>query len=180
MYDTSFLGWLHQIITTGQLTTAKNYCLTNLEARDVKLRCRQCHVPSEGSRGEFSLTFFQLSVASSNLWHSLAQRSVTLDSASIFMFFSSVCLYVQISLCYNTFRIQDYILKFWENMNFEETLFNPYTNQQKYFNINHKFNILFCSVQSLSCVRLCDPMDCSTPGLPVHCQLLAFTQTYVH
>ena len=65
-------------------------------------------------------------------------------------------------------------------MNFEETLFNPYTNQQKYFNINHKFNILFCSVQSLSCVRLCDPMDCSTPGLPVHCQLLAFTQTYVH
>ena len=24
------------------------------------------------------------------------------------------------------------------------------------------------SVQSLSCVRLCDPMDCSTPGFPVH------------
>ena len=28
------------------------------------------------------------------------------------------------------------------------------------------------SVQSLSHVRLCDPMDCSTPGLPVHYQLL--------
>ena len=27
------------------------------------------------------------------------------------------------------------------------------------------------SVQSLSRVRLCDPMDCSTPGLPVHHQL---------
>ena len=26
----------------------------------------------------------------------------------------------------------------------------------------------FSSVQSLSCVRLCDPMDCSTPGFPVH------------
>ena len=25
-------------------------------------------------------------------------------------------------------------------------------------------------VQSLSCVQLCDPMDCSTPGLPVHPQ----------
>ena len=25
---------------------------------------------------------------------------------------------------------------------------------------------------SVSRVRLCDPMDCSTPGLPVHCQLL--------
>ena len=32
-------------------------------------------------------------------------------------------------------------------------------------------HILFSSVQSLSCVpTLCDPMDCSTPGLPVHCQ----------
>ena len=26
----------------------------------------------------------------------------------------------------------------------------------------------FSSVQSLSCVRLCDPMNLSTPGLPVH------------
>ena len=26
----------------------------------------------------------------------------------------------------------------------------------------------------------CDPMDCSTPGLPVHHQLLVFTQTHVH
>ena len=31
------------------------------------------------------------------------------------------------------------------------------------------------SVQSLSRVRLCDPMDCSTPGLPVHHQLPEFT-----
>ena len=27
---------------------------------------------------------------------------------------------------------------------------------------------------------LCDPMDCSTPGFPVHHQLLAPTQTHVH
>ena len=38
----------------------------------------------------------------------------------------------------------------------------------------------FSSVQSLSCVRLCDPMNRSTPGLPVHHQLLEFTQTHVH
>ena len=36
------------------------------------------------------------------------------------------------------------------------------------------------SVQSLSRVRLCDPMDCSTPGLPVHHQLPELTQTQVH
>ena len=30
------------------------------------------------------------------------------------------------------------------------------------------------------CLTLCDPMDCSTPGLPVHHQLLESTQTHVH
>ena len=36
------------------------------------------------------------------------------------------------------------------------------------------------SIQSLGRVRLCDPMNRSTPGLPVHHQLLEFTQTHVH
>ena len=31
-----------------------------------------------------------------------------------------------------------------------------------------------------SCPTLWDPMDCSTPGLPVHHQLREFTQTHVH
>ena len=36
------------------------------------------------------------------------------------------------------------------------------------------------SVQSLSCSTLCDPMNCSTPGLPVYHQLLESTQIHVH
>ena len=36
------------------------------------------------------------------------------------------------------------------------------------------------SVQSLSHVRLCHPMNHSMPGLPVHHQLPEFTQTHVH
>ena len=38
------------------------------------------------------------------------------------------------------------------------------------------------SVSSVSqpCPTLCDPMNCSTPGLPVHHQLPEFTQTHVH
>ena len=31
-----------------------------------------------------------------------------------------------------------------------------------------------------SCLTLCDPMDCSMPGLPVHHQLPEFTRTHVH
>ena len=43
---------------------------------------------------------------------------------------------------------------------------------------------LFSSVQFISaaqsCPTLCDPMNHSTPGLPVHQQLPEFTQTHVH
>ena len=31
-----------------------------------------------------------------------------------------------------------------------------------------------------SCLTLCDPMDCSTPGFPVHHQLPEPTQIHVH
>ena len=37
----------------------------------------------------------------------------------------------------------------------------------------------FSSVAQL-CPTLCDPMDCSMPGLPVHHQLPEFAQTHVH
>ena len=39
--------------------------------------------------------------------------------------------------------------------------------------------VQFSSVTQL-CPTLCDPMDCSTPGLPVHQQLPEFIQTHVH
>ena len=39
---------------------------------------------------------------------------------------------------------------------------------------------IFSSVQSLSRVRLCNPVNRSTPGLPVHHQLPEFTQTHIH
>ena len=39
-------------------------------------------------------------------------------------------------------------------------------------------SILLSSVAQ-SCLTLCNPMDCSTSGLPVHHQLLELTQTHV-
>ena len=41
------------------------------------------------------------------------------------------------------------------------------------------FNVQFSSVTQ-SCPTLCEPMNHSTPGLPVHHQLPEFTQTHVH
>ena len=50
------------------------------------------------------------------------------------------------------------------------------TTMRYYFTLDRK------SVQfSLSlCLTLCNPMDCSSPGFPVHHQLLEATQTHVH
>ena len=42
-----------------------------------------------------------------------------------------------------------------------------------------KHSVQFNSVAQL-CPTLCDPVDCSTPGLPVYHQLPEFTQTHGH
>ena len=48
-----------------------------------------------------------------------------------------------------------------------------------YVGLSKTFSVQFSSVTQ-SCPTLCDPMNRSTPGLPVHHQLPEFTQTHVH
>ena len=47
------------------------------------------------------------------------------------------------------------------------------------FAVTVAVSVQFSSVAQ-SCLTLYDSMDCSMPGLPVHHQLLEFTQTHVH
>ena len=54
-----------------------------------------------------------------------------------------------------------------------------------FFHSVHKYVLYVCiSIQfssaAQSCPTLCDPVNHSTPGLPVHHQLPEFTQTHVH
>ena len=42
-----------------------------------------------------------------------------------------------------------------------------------------EISVQFSSITQ-SCLTLSDPMDCSTPGFPVHHQLPELTQTHVH
>ena len=61
-------------------------------------------------------------------------------------------------------------------------LFRKLQDQMEEQKIIHRApleQVQFSSVTQ-SCPTLCDPMDCSTPGLPVHHQLPEFTQTHVH
>ena len=45
--------------------------------------------------------------------------------------------------------------------------------------LDKRLSVQFSSVAQ-SCPTLCDPMNRSTPGLPVHHQLPEFTQTHIH
>ena len=48
-----------------------------------------------------------------------------------------------------------------------------------FFSITFIVIVQFSSVAQ-SCLTLCDPMNCSMPGLPVYHQLPEFTQTHIH
>ena len=48
------------------------------------------------------------------------------------------------------------------------------------YDTNHFIRARISSVQFSHSVLSCNPMDCSTPGLPVHHQLPELTQTHVH
>ena len=50
----------------------------------------------------------------------------------------------------------------------------------KYLEYKVLKNFLQFSSVAQSCPTLCDPMNCSMSGLPVHHQLPKFTQTHVH
>ena len=43
-----------------------------------------------------------------------------------------------------------------------------------------QFSSVQFSSDTQSCPTLCDPMNCSTPGLPAHHQLPEFAQTHIH
>ena len=46
--------------------------------------------------------------------------------------------------------------------------------------LQNRLSSVQCSSVAQSCLTLCDPMNRSTPGLPVHHQLPEFTETRVH
>ena len=62
------------------------------------------------------------------------------------------------------------------NSNFENIETQTY---KKYRLLYFKGSVQFSSVAQ-SCPTLCEPMDCSMPGLPVYHQLPELTQTHVH
>ena len=71
------------------------------------------------------------------------------------------------------------ICEWFEQSNSFQTMNSNRTYQDLVFYNDIQDVIQFSSVAH-SCPTLCNPMDCSTSGLPVHHQLPEFTQTHVH
>ena len=63
-----------------------------------------------------------------------------------------------------------------------ETKLSWLNSQGRVVSFQVELGMLYQSVSSVaeSCPTLCDPMDCSMPGLPVHHQFPEFTQTHGH
>ena len=53
-------------------------------------------------------------------------------------------------------------------------------SENKEYFLNWHYYVQSVNSVSQSCLTCCNPMDCSTPGLPVHYQLMEFTQTHVY
>ena len=61
-----------------------------------------------------------------------------------------------------------------------DTELSDWTTTVKHIHyVFHYRSVQFSSVTH-SCPTLCNPMDCSTPGFPVHHQFLELAQTHVH
>ena len=70
----------------------------------------------------------------------------------------------------------------WQSLHCPVCLFCGYSKRRAWQDLHGDGDSsegMFCSVAQW-CLTLCDPMDCSTPGLPVHHQLPELTQTHVH
>ena len=116
-------------------------------------------------------------------WWAIVHRVA--QSPTQLRWLSTHAMWCIVILLWLTFCCQ-YIIFFGQDPWFWHTLPQPITpwickmNQCLFWNSGCTYNVgLFNSVAQ-SCPTLCDPMNYSTPGLPVHHQLPEVTQTHVH
>ena len=108
------------------------------------------------------------------------KKSRRLTSTLLLAHFSNCVINTKTQLFYNMHYINPKIPPYYEPLKARKTQLLPVNlkteeNLQK-IRFRH---IQFSSVVQ-SCLTLCNPMNRSTPGLPVHHQLPEFTQTHVH
>ena len=94
-----------------------------------------------------------------------------------FHYFSLLCSLCSFHIVSPRASIPKSVLKFFFCFT---SLFFVYSERFPWLFHNSLLNYLSQLKFKFSPATLCDPMDCSTSGLPVHHQLLEFAQTHVH
>ena len=94
-------------------------------------------------------------------------------------FIYSFLSFVLLTLLYQTLFILSSLMPHFNSLFFFEKLL-ILEFQIPFMLVSVYVVLLQFSSVAQSCLTLCDPMNCSTPGLPVHHQLPEFTQTRVH
>ena len=100
---------------------------------------------------------------------------------STYKWYHPVLVFLCLTYCtqHNTFKVHPCYHK-WQNFFlFMAELYSIVWYAYVYIYTNICISDQIRSVAQL-CLTLCDPMNHSTPGLPVHHQLPEFTQTHVH
>ena len=94
-------------------------------------------------------------------------------SAESWLYLSSLLYFLSLIWATEPFR-RSYTLVWWNEL-------VGFLMQSSFFKTQSGYLTIFqFSSVTQSCPTLCDPMDCSTPGLPIHHQRPEFPQTQVH
>ena len=125
----------------------------------------------------FSFFFFlKLTLFECQIWIFFFFFSVSLSLllSNSFCSISLISKHFVNSFCYHVFNFHEFLVFYYSFFFFfKESILVLFHECNVYFDLNIN-SVQFCSVAH-SCLTLCNPMDCSMPGLPVHHQLLEFT-----
>ena len=130
--------------------------------------------------GTFSLLFgtifgillwFEASASWQSFWASLCGPRTRFRFLDWALHLLAMNPLAYLTLSFFNWQIGKYVALLFHRVKVRMQRDNMWSCKVKIFQVN--------SVSQL-CPTLCDPMDCNSPGLPVHHQLPEFTQTHIH
>ena len=125
------------------------------------------------------LYMFQIFSFTTKLWRSLSISFPLYSFSFIFMYdLTSTFSLNKCNTCYSSFPLADYSILHQFSSAWFIHIYKSFCLSA--LTLTHFIPFSQFSSVAQSCLTLCDPMNCSMPGLPVHHQLLKFTQTHVH
>ena len=104
---------------------------------------------------------------------------ITARTQYLFYWYNMMLEILQIGQCSGIYKVSEKILEGNECVNWSDGGRDGHM-ARKLWPKDQILRSVQSSLVTQSCLTLCNPINCSTPGLPVYHQLLESTQTHVH